>query len=185
MTRDKSLTFGCLFFLILGIACIGKSCSDEKRQKRVEKERERIEREESRYPSNLYQMSPEEYRAFYEEWRKLTMYPGIRMKPDESYEEYSKRAAAEVEKMLGYPNRNKRPNRLRMQQSYERSGSHDETDIMEHLSNVYDAYMDYDPYDADVSPTGNPEEDEIFFYEAFIEGDGGEWEMYEEGAWDE
>lgn len=186
MNPLKYTAFGLIFFQLLGFACIGIAIWEKKEQELAEQARRKAEWEEYWYPSDLYRMSPEEYRAFYNERRNRVEFPGIRKKPEESYEEYSKRAANEVEKLLGHPKLMKRANqRLRMQQSNGRDDSPDETDIMEHLSNAYDAYMDYDPYDADVSPTGNPEEDEIFFYEAFIEGDGGEWETYEEEGWDE
>ena len=55
----------------------------------------------------------------------------------------------------------------------------DEIDIMSRLSDDYDAYMDFDDYDANIAPTGDPEVDDINSYESFVEGDAGEWEENE------
>ena len=50
---------------------------------------------------------------------------------------------------------------------------------MSRLSDDYDAYMDFDDYDANIAPTGDPEVDDINSYESFVEGDAGEWEENE------
>lgn len=192
MDGERYAAIGFVFFIILGIACIGKSCSDKKaaeRAERAEELRRQKAYEDYCYPPNLYQMTPEEYRAYYKKRRKDVEFPGIRKKEGESYLEYFRRAEREVNTLLGHPEWNKSGYNSPAWQTLQRfhdnaQRTEDETDAMNRLSDIYDGYMDYDDYDANMESTGNPEEDDIISYESFVEGDAGEWERLEEGEWE-
>ena len=192
MDGERYAAIGFVFFIILGIACIGKSVSDKKaaeRAERAEELRRQKAYEDYCYPPNLYQMTPEEYRAYYKKRRKDVEFPGIRKKEGESYLEYFRRAEREVNTLLGHPEWNKSGYNSPAWQTLQRfhdnaQRTEDETDAMNRLSDIYDGYMDYDDYDANMESTGNPEEDDIISYESFVEGDAGEWERLEEGEWE-
>ena len=106
MDGERYAAIGFVFFIILGIACIGKSCSDKKaaeRAERAEELRRQKAYEDYCYPPNLYQMPPEEYRAYYKKRRKDVQYPGIRQRPGEDLWDYERRAEREVNILLGHP----------------------------------------------------------------------------------
>lgn len=192
MDGERYAAIGFVFFIILGIACIGKSCSDKKaaeRAERAEELRRQKAYEDYCYPPNLYQMTPEEYRAYYKKRRKDVQYPGIRQRPGEDLWDYERRAEREVNILLGHPEWNEpgyvSPALQKLDQTWNNAQrTEDETDAMNRLSDIYDGYMDYDDYDANMESTGNPEEDDIISYESFVEGDAGEWERLGEGEWE-
>ena len=174
MDGERYAAIGFVFFIILGIACIGKSCSDKKaaeRAERAEELRRQKAYEDYCYPPNLLQ------------------YPGIRQRPGEDLWDYERRAEREVNILLGHPEWNEpgyvSPALQKLDQIWNNAQrTEDETDAMNRLSDIYDGYMDYDDYDANMESTGNPEEDDIISYESFVEGDAGEWERLEEGEWE-